>query len=71
MLDVTSNEGDFQFMFSELVGLPLAPDVPQSIPDADPAGVESTLVVADDVTLSDLDVRVDIAHTWVGDVTVS
>ena len=70
-LDVTSNEGDFMFSFSELVGLPLVPDVPVSITDNDPVGSDSTLDVADDVTLSDVNVRVEIAHTWVGDLAIS
>ena len=41
------------------------------IPDDTPAGVSSTLAVADDLEIADLDFRVDnLQHTYVGDVTV-
>jgi uncharacterized repeat protein (TIGR01451 family) len=69
---VTANEGGpFLVPISELVGQALEPNVPVSIPDADPAGVESELVVADDVILTDVDVRVQITHTWVGDLLIT
>jgi len=42
-----------------------------AIPDNDPTGVTSTLTVSDDVVLTDLDVNLDIAHSWIGDLTVT
>jgi serine protease len=41
-----------------------------AIPDNNPAGVNSDLVVPPGGNLTDLDVAVQIAHTWVGDVIV-
>lgn len=73
-LDVTvsANEGGpFVISLSELVGQPLAPNVPVAIPDANPAGVTSDLVVADNVILTDVNVRVQISHTWVGDLLIT
>ena len=41
------------------------------IPDNTSTGVSSTLSVADDLEIADLDFRVDdLQHTFVGDVTV-
>lgn len=71
VLDVTSDQGDFQFVDVGQVGQDLAPDVPLDIPDGDPLGIESDLVVATDVAISDLNVRVEITHTWVGDLFIS
>ncbi len=45
------------------------PDLP--IPDAAPAGVSDTINVADSFTIGDLDVRLEITHTWVGDLCVT
>jgi subtilisin-like proprotein convertase family protein len=71
-LQVVANEdGPFDLSFSGTVGNDLVPDVPLAIPDDDPAGIASTLDVSDDVTIGDVDVRVQIAHTWVGDLRVS
>lgn len=71
-LTVTATEGGpFVIALSELVGQPLEPNVPVMIPDADPTGVESELVVADDVVLTDVNVRVQISHTWVGDLLIT
>ncbi len=67
----TSAQGDFDFDFSTTVGQALMPALPVPIPDADPAGIDSELVVADDVILNDVNVRVEIAHTWVGDLTLT
>lgn len=43
---------------------------PVSIPDNNSAGVTSTLQVTENVSISDLNVKVDINHGWVGDVIV-
>lgn len=40
------------------------------IPDYDMTGVTSTLEVGDDVTIGSLQIRVDVTHTWVGDLSV-
>jgi subtilisin-like proprotein convertase family protein len=42
------------------------PNVP--IPDNNPAGVTDTLIVAQSLTIDDLDVYIRANHTWVGDV---
>ena len=42
----------------------------QAIPDNDPAGVSDTLVVSDSGSLADLNVEVNVTHTWVGDVII-
>jgi hypothetical protein len=41
--------------------------LPIAITDNLPAGVTSTITVAQDITLTDLEVAVAIDHTWVGD----
>ncbi len=70
-ITVTSNEdGPFVANFTTSIGQDLAPTVPVDIPDSDPMGISSSLVVADDVTLTDVNVYVEIDHTWVGDLTV-
>ena len=45
--------------------------LPLPITDNNPAGVTSTITVAEDITLTDLEVGVEIDHTWVGDVFIS
>ncbi len=72
--DLTLNAdgaGPWTTSFSHMVGQALEPDVPVDIPDYDPAnpGI-STLVVNDDVTITDLNVHVQITHTWVGDLQI-
>jgi serine protease len=46
-------------------------DTPIDIPDANPAGITSTLEVADDIAISELAVEVNITHTFVGDLIVT
>jgi len=70
---INSNEGGpWTYSFGHDIGLALTPNVPVSIPDNDPGnpGI-STLNIADDVTLTDVNVWVDISHSWVGDLTIS
>ncbi|HEX6582280.1 MAG TPA: S8 family serine peptidase [Thermoleophilaceae bacterium] len=44
-------------------------DVPKAIPDNNPAGVSSTLTVADSGVIQDVNVRVgNLTHAWVGDL---
>ena len=45
-------------------------DVPKSIPDNDPNGVVSTLQINDGTNIQSLSVKVDITHTYVGDLTL-
>ncbi len=42
-----------------------------AIPDNNPTGVTVTMNVTEDVTITDLDVNLNISHTWVGDVIVT
>jgi subtilisin-like proprotein convertase family protein len=41
-----------------------------AIPDGNTGGVKRTFTVSENVTITDLDVNVNISHTWVGDVIV-
>lgn len=70
-ITVTANEGGpFVTNFTSSVGQPLAPTVPVDISDNDAVGVSSSLMVGDDVTLTDVNVYVEIDHTWVGDLII-
>ncbi len=42
-----------------------------AIPDNDPLGVSTILNIAADETITDLDLDLDITHTWVGDIAVT
>ncbi|WP_181566740.1 HYR domain-containing protein, partial [Aequorivita sp. CIP111184] len=42
-----------------------------AIPDGDPVGTTSILTITEDVVITDLNVNLDISHTWVGDVTTT
>ena len=69
-LRVTAAEGGpFTFQLTNPVGSTLEPNVPLAIPDD--GSVTSNLQVAQNVTLSDVNVRVQINHTYVGDLIVS
>src|SRR5690606_5675526 len=54
-------------------------DLNLAIPDAvDPAGddcfpgvLTDSIFINDDISITDLEVRVDIAHTWVGDLSIT
>jgi subtilisin-like proprotein convertase family protein len=69
-LSVSTNEGGpFLMTFSRLVGQPALPTgLPVAIPDNTPAGVTNVFNVPDNLTLTDVNVRVKINHTWVGDL---
>lgn len=43
----------------------------QDIPDDDPGGVTSLISIDDPRFITDLDVRLEIDHSWIGDLTVS
>jgi subtilisin-like proprotein convertase family protein len=62
---------EFVMPFTIAVGLVQGPSgLPVSIPDNNVNGITSSFDVAEDVTLTDLDVRVNIEHTWVGDLRI-
>ncbi len=71
-LSVASNEGGPYLMtFSRPVGQSLVPGgLPLAIPDNLVAGVTNTLSVGTNVSLTDVNVRVEISHTWVGDLHI-
>lgn len=71
-LSVTSNEGGpYPMSFSREVGASLTPaPLPASIPDNQPAGVTSTLNAPTSFILTDVNVRVEITHTYVGDLFI-
>jgi subtilisin-like proprotein convertase family protein len=69
-LRVTAAEGGpFTFQLSNPVGASLEPNVPMTI--ADQGSAMSTLQVSQSVSLSDVNVRVQINHTYVGDLMVT
>lgn len=41
-----------------------------SIPDSNPAGVYDTLTYPDDITISDVEVFVNLTHTYIGDLII-
>jgi subtilisin-like proprotein convertase family protein len=68
-LQVTAAEGGpYSFQLTNPVGSSLTPNVPMPIPDQGTAS--STLQVGQSVTLSDVNVRVQIDHSFVGDLEV-
>lgn len=72
-LAVTSNEGNATGSIDVTVGASASPvpaDVPVAIPDNSPTGISSTIAVSQNLTLTDLKVRVRATHTWVGDLIV-
>ena len=44
---------------------------PLDIPDNDPTGVASTIEVGDDIVIAELELAIDLAHTYVGDLEIS
>ena len=46
-------------------------DPPAPIPDNDPTGVESTVVVSDDNVVQDVNVTLNVTHTYDGDLVLS
>ena len=71
-VSVSSNEADpFSLNFANKVGEDRSPAVPWKIPDDTPVGPISNLVISDDITITDLNVRVAIDHTAVGDLIMT
>jgi hypothetical protein len=71
-LSVSSDQGGpYLSNFTGAVGFSPAPSgLPVAIPDNSPAGVTNTFNVLNNVTLTDVNVRVKIDHTWVGDLYI-
>jgi subtilisin-like proprotein convertase family protein len=46
-------------------------DIPQSIPDNNPAGISSILTITKNKKITDLNVTLTITHEWVGDLTLA
>jgi len=47
------------------------PEPDPAIPDNNPLGVSDTLTVAPSCTMTDVDIELEITHTWVGDLKVT
>lgn len=47
-----------------------ATDVPKNIPDNNPSGIVSSLQINDNITISDIEVSLNISHTWLWDLQV-
>jgi len=45
-------------------------DVPKQIPDSNTSGVASIINIIDDFTITDVNVNIDITHTWLWDLQV-
>ncbi|MEM7280605.1 MAG: proprotein convertase P-domain-containing protein [Pseudomonadota bacterium] len=71
-VSVSSNEADpFSLSFENKVGEDRSPIVPWTIPDNTSVGPISNLVISNNVTITDLNVRVAIDHTAVGDLIIT
>jgi subtilisin-like proprotein convertase family protein len=45
-----------------------ASDVPLNIPDSDPTGISSKILITSNKTIRDVNVTVNITHPWIGDL---
>jgi len=45
-------------------------DIPKSIPDNNSTGVTSTINILDDFSITDVNVSIDISHTWIRDLQI-
>ncbi|MCX7556909.1 proprotein convertase P-domain-containing protein [Xanthomonadaceae bacterium JHOS43] len=61
-------DGDVSAVFSFTTAniICVTPNAP--IPDSSPAGLNSEIVIANGGSIDDLDVAINITHTWVGDI---
>ena len=59
----------FRFVTAAPTSYCRTPNLP--IPDSPAPGVNDNLVIADVGTIADLDVTLDVSHTWVGDLAFS
>jgi subtilisin-like proprotein convertase family protein len=71
-LSLTSAEGGpWLWAFSEAVGQAAVPSgLPVAIPDGNAAGVTHVFPVGENVVLTDVNARVEIQHTYVGDLKI-
>ncbi|MBI5511132.1 MAG: proprotein convertase P-domain-containing protein [Deltaproteobacteria bacterium] len=53
-----------------LIRVARGPNLNKAIPDADPAGITDTINVGSSCTIRDINVDVNITHTWKGDLLV-
>ncbi len=63
--------GSTSTVFSFTTAVQLCSTLNLSIPDNNPTGVSDTLAVSSSGIIADLDVFIDILHTWVGDLIVT
>ena len=80
VINKASNEGTYSNQngaFTEVAGTagggtpvnyPQTSGLPLSIPDNNTTGVNSTITITDTGTITDLNVRLGVTHTWVGDL---
>ena len=47
-----------------------AADIPKTIPDANPSGIESVITVSDDFEVTDVNLNLDLTHTWLWDLQI-
>ncbi len=67
----TDQGGPYNMFFSKDVGQAASPaGLPLAIPDNAPAGASSSFNVSDTAAITDLNVRVQINHTYVGDIQI-
>lgn len=77
-LSIHTNQGTFGSAFTQRVGAPasattdyVSTDVPRAIPDNSSTGVTSVVSVAETGAVQDVDVKVNITHTYDGDLTLT
>lgn len=74
-LTVSAAEGGpFLLTFSNDVGasgMSAPTGLPLAVPDNTPAGANSSITVGSSTIITDVDVRVEMSHTWVGDVVIT
>ncbi|MEM8962396.1 MAG: hypothetical protein AAGD38_13015 [Acidobacteriota bacterium] len=69
---IASNEDNFDFTLDADIGESVdLTGAGFSVPDNDPGGGSSEIVIGPDVTLNDLDVQIVATHTWIGDLIIS
>jgi len=69
----TDNNGGAYYEFTTLLnGIfnYVSSDTPLSIPDTNPGQVESVITISDYKRVTDVNVEVNITHTWVGDLSL-
>jgi len=67
----TLNRWSLKLLLGQTNKVRLESSASLTIPDNDPNGVASSLAVTQEGTLKELQVTVDITHSWIGDLQVS